>query len=508
MLFLVGFSVLGPVLAQPEKQMQRPLEELVNIRLVNDRRLFAVMAALNVAGFDAVTAQGMSEVRRSVRSDLASVDPDLASRLKLFYEEHLYQVRDAQPQVRYTSLALLLTPPPEFELSVKEEEMPLDAWQVRDFRKLVRELYLKAELEKLWLKYEEDYRRELASYEPVLKEVIETALKYFRIPPRIVLDREIVLIPDLLDIKDIVNARNLERIYYIVVGPSDSARNNYRQLEHEYLHFLVDPLVRKFGFSLLASEKLLDTAQKQPHIRSDYQNRLLLVATESLIEALQLRLHPPESTEVRDRALVRLFREGLIFSPYFYRGLEQYEQSDLISLPTYMESLLADFRKDEIKKDEAYVAEVEESIRASDEKEAEALRRLQAESEQRRRINQHFDQASELLSERRFPEARDEVEQLLKIDPDNGNANFYLGQIASQLQEYDRALLHYQHAAASTSADDWVRAWAFVRAGRILAAQQQFAAAREAFLSAQRLGGDLRGARDEADQLLSELPAP
>jgi hypothetical protein len=385
--------------------------------------------------------------------------------------------------------------------------MPLEAWQIRDFRKLVREFYNNAQLQTLWHTYEPRYQQELDAYREILKDVLQETLLYFRVPPRIVLDREIVLTVDLLDVKNIVNARNLERVYYIVVGPSDTPRNNSRQLEHEYLHFLVDPLIRRYGTSLMKYEKFLNTAQRQPHIRSEFQNRFMLVIGESLIETLQLRLHPPESEEKENIALVELFRKGFILSPYFYRSLKEYEKTDLVTLPTYLQGIFSNFDESEMKKDEELIVTLERGIRTEDQAEAERLRQLQAESDRRQQIHTHFTKASDLLSKKLYDEARVEVREILNLDPENGNAEFYLGQIASQLQDHEKALGHYRRSATSVSSEPWVRAWAFVRVGRILAAQHEFEKAREAFQSVQQMSGNLRGAQQEATQLLSELPS-
>jgi hypothetical protein len=55
---------------------------------------------------------------------------------------------------------------------------------------------------------------------------------------------------------------------------------------------------------------------------------------------------------------------------------------------------------------------------------------------------------------------------------------------------------------------EWVRAWSAVRLGRFLAHQGEFGKAREKFEAVRRMEGDLRGAREEAESSLSQLPAP
>ncbi len=482
------------------------LQGLVNIRFQNDIRLFTVMAALNVAGFDEESSgQEMSDVRRAVREQLADLDPDLRRRLQEFYQSQLDQ--DAiheQPQAAFTSLALLLSGPPDFQLTADEENTPADAQRVRGFQAFLSEFYREADVANLWEKYRPAYERELLSYQPVLRDVLQQTLNFFRVPARVVLDREIVLIPDLLDKKNIVNARNLERVYYIVVGPSDSPLNNRSQLQHEYLHFLVDPLVRKFGASLMSHQNLLDLAQRQPRIRSEYQNRYLLMATESLIEALQLAMSGADS-QARDRALVDLFRQGLILAPYFYRGLEAYAHSEMVSLPTFMEPLLDGVDPERVRRDEKEIAELESSLRAEDEARNASLEESRREAERRQAAQTLFREATERLQRQELEAAEEKLHALLEREPDHGGAWFYLAQISFQRGEYASALEAYRKSSVASDSPIWVRAWSLVRMGRILAAQGAIEDARRLFLEAQTLEGDLQGAREMAAESLAAL---
>jgi hypothetical protein len=488
------------------------LESLINVRFYSDPRVFSVMAALNLAGFDDETpGQSMSQVRKEVRASLSDVDSKLSQRLQDYYESQLpFLASLDQPQVAYISLALLLSQPPDFRLTLPEEEMPTDAWQVRGFASLVRELYREEEvnLQGLWERQLETHRAELNAYRPVLLKGIRTVLEYFRIPPRIVLDRQIVIIPDLLNVKDIVNARNMEKTYYLVLGPSDQPANNERQLEHEYLHFLVDPLVRKFGVTMLKHDELLNVAQSQPHVRSDYQNRFLLVIGESLIEAIQLRISPPESDANLQRELAQRFRRGLILAPYFFRRLQEFEDNELISLPVYLEVLFSGFEKKEVEEDELWVRSLEKEWREERQQKEEELVAERAEVERINQVRTHLEASSRLLSEKKYDEAKVEVENLLKLDKENGSGLFYMAQITFQLKDYDSALNYFRRTAASMTVEPWVRAHSLLRAGRILASKDEFDMAREFFVRVEHMRGDLKGADKEATELLARLPQP
>ncbi|MFQ5738515.1 MAG: tetratricopeptide repeat protein [Acidobacteriota bacterium] len=489
---------------------QPALEALANIRFQNDIRVFTVTAALNVAGFDRETpGHDMSPFRQAIRLDLKHLDPQLVQRLRVFYEQHRgEETSGSQAQTAYISLALLVSPPPSFSLDLQESELPRDVWRVRGFEKLLSEFYRKGAIAELWQRYRLLYDQELGSYREVFRQIIQSTLKYFRVPARIVLDRQIVLIPDLLDVKEIVNARNLERVYYLLVGPSDDPFNNRLQLEHEYLHFLLDPLVDKFGISLLKAEGLLDLAQQQPRIKDEYQNKLLLIVTESLIESLQLRMHPPATTEDLNRKMVELFRQGLVFAPYFHRQLEIYEGTEGVAFPSYAESLLKGVKQSGVEEDARAVQALEEGIREAEERQLAAEKQQKAEAQERQRTQVLFGEASQLLSEGQFEQARLRLEELLRIDPDNGDAFFYLAQIFSQKKDPDRAFGYYQRSADSSQTRPWVRAWSRLRLGKILASRGEFEAARALFSQVGGLEGELKGAQEEARRSLDLLPKP
>jgi len=505
---LLLVSLLCGVISGPSSilmgQSSDSLEALVNMDLTVDVRIFTVMAALNAAGFDYESpGKEMSEVRQRIRLELQQTDPTLLEELQTFYNGHREGSDGFDNQVAYVSLALLLSDPPDFRLTVKEEEIPPDARRLLGFEQLVQEFYQKAGIESLWQRYQASYTKELEAYRPVLREMIEQTLQYFRIPPRFVLDRRIVLIPDLLNAKNIVNARSLEPVYYIVVGPTDNAAENHRQLQHGYLHFLIDPLVEKFGLQLLKHSDLMELAHRQPQLDAQYQNKYFLVVAESLIETILRKIHIPEDP---DRELVNLFRQGFIFVPYFQRGLQQYEETELISLPFYIEDLFKDIEKSQIEEDEKVIAALESDLRIEQEKEAESLHRAQEEIDRRNRVNSLLNQAAVLLSKREYQSAREQLRTLLIEDPENGNAYFYLAQIASQQEQYEEAVQYYTRATESPGVPEWVQGWSLLRIGNYQAFQGDSGGARSYFDRVLEMKGDLRGAREEAQRSIEKLP--
>ena len=467
------------------------------------------MAALNVAGFaEESSGKGMSSARNYLLERTRDVDADLLQQLRDFYKSHdpPANLFLENPQSAYISLALWLGPPPDFELDADLADLPPDALFVRGFDELVRRFWKEAKLTEVWEVIGPFYQREIERYRPLLEEIVKATLEYFRVPLRVALGKEIILIPDLLDVKDMVNARNLERRYFVVVGPSDDASGQRRQLEHEYLHFLLDNLIQKYGASLLEHEALLDLAQQQPNTRHDYQNQFLLVASESLIEAVHTRLAPPSTPEELENRLVRLFRRGLILAPYFYRSLEKYEKLPEQTLPTYLETIIEDLEEGAIGNDARSIKEVEER------RKAEATRLQEEDHTREEEVRRHnefvtqFNEASRLLADEQFEAARALLLQLSEVRPEDGKISFYLGQTAFQLGDYNAALEYYRQSSLAPGLELWLVGWSRVRMGRIHASRGDFAEARRLFSEVAAMEGDLRGADQEASQLLLQLP--
>ena len=479
---------------------------LANIRLKADARVFAVMATLSVAGFaEDSSGKGMSTVRNEVLEWTRDVDVALLGELRDFYKSHQPPANLflEHPQTAYISLALWLGPPPDFEVVADPADLPPDAWFVRDFGELVRTFWSEARLAELWEVMEPMHQREVERYRPLLEEVVKTTLKYFRVPLRVALGKEIRLIPDLLNVKDLVNARNLEQTYFVVVGPSDDVFGQRRQLEHEYLHFLLDDLLQKYGASLLEHEALLNLAQQQPNTRPDYQNQFLLMASESLIEAVHTRLAPPSTSEELERRLVHLFRRGLILAPYFHRSLEKYEDLQEQTLPTYLETVIEKLGEGAIRKDARAIEEMEDRLRTA----AAALQLAQEEEvRQQNEFVAQFDEASKLLANEQFEAARALLLRLSAARPEDGQIWFYLGQTAFQLKDYNGAFEFYQRCSLDPELELWLLSWSMVRMGRIHASRGAFDEARRLFSEVTAMEGDMKGADEEASQLLLQLP--
>src|SRR5262245_18313279 len=84
-----------------------------NVTVQPDLRLFTMMAALNLAGFDVEVASSQYlPVREIARTYAKDVDPELIARLKNFYNTRKGSQTDEAQLAKYVSLAVNLNGAP------------------------------------------------------------------------------------------------------------------------------------------------------------------------------------------------------------------------------------------------------------------------------------------------------------------------------------------------------------------------------------------------------------
>lgn len=490
----------------PEIKTKDGIADMANVDFKTDIRIFTVMAALNAAGFDFETEEReISPVRAKIMEKISSLPPSTYTELRLQYQATNLWAPETT-HAAYTSLALLLEGPPEFNYREQLINAPHGIEVIRGFETLLPDFYNNAGIEQLWREFQPLYQEELQRYRPIVNRVITETLDYFRIPAKIYLDRNIVIIPDLLAYQDIVNARNVEDVYYIVVGPTDDPEKNFIKLQHEYLHFLIDPLIREERETLRKSEAFLEVARKQPLFPEELWNDYPLLVTECLIESILHRNHPGEEGEEKKpgRRTLDLIQRGMILSPYFERRLAFYESKTTsdVALPQFLRTMLSEIPKEEIKKDFEKAKLIQKELEKA-EKEMEEQAKIQQAQRQRRQL---LDQAGSLIARSRFDEATTALDQLLEMSPEDGHAYFYLAQISAKKGDWKKARQLHLRTIESEGLEPWIYAHSLVQIGRINAAEGLYQEARENFEQVMEMEGDFDDARKEAEFLLGKLP--
>lgn len=475
------------------------VENLAHMSFFPDVRTFAVMAAINAAGFDLDADRlDANPARRLVRARLAGLEPELRERLRRFYDEHNTEKSEVEQQSKYLSYALFLGAPPRFLPAVPRSELPADAAALAGLEVLLEDLWTKGGLERLWDEVRPYYVEEAESYRPLVRGMILEVLRYLRIDMRVSLDRRIVFVPEPLNAFGIVNARNTGDDYYVIVGPSTKAAKLTGSVRHEYLHYQLDPLVAKYWGLLPEPDPFLKRLQGMTSALQPFRRDFLLMVSESIVAAVEARLHGSDSA-ARAEDLVTNYDKGLLLAPYFDEELAKFEKgsdSILDIFPALMEGVAREARTDR----EAAVARLRQELA---ERRAE---KVQAPSPSPLRAL--LEKANALLQERRFDEAEPVLEQALAHEGGQTSALFGLAQIAGQRGETARALDLYEKAAAGAGVQAWIAAWCYVHRGNIFRRQGDADKARAEYVRVTELRGDLRGASEAAAKALAELRPP
>ena len=254
--------------------------------------------------------------------ELAARKLPVVDEVKRFLRDH----RKPDPGAdlaQYVSFALSVEGPPDFHTRFNNNEIPPDVTALEGFDALMIRFYRDAQIEQLWQKAQPAIERELERYQPVVSKAVYDVHGYLRNPTSGYMGRHFQVYTDLLGPANQVHTRSYKDDYFLVVSPSPEPQ--YHQIRHAYLHYLLDPLSIKYAEVLNKKKPLIDIAQGAPALSASYKDDFLLLATESLIKAVEARMAPPaERSGIVSEALA----EGFVLTPYFAEALPAYEKQE------------------------------------------------------------------------------------------------------------------------------------------------------------------------------------
>ncbi len=451
-----------------------------------DIRVFAVVVALNAAGFDVELAAQYHPVRQRVRDAVAGIDEDLIRRLREFYTDHKGDALDESQLASYVSLALTLTDPPSLEFAYDQQFVPPDARALGDFLPLLREFFDAARITRLWAALASSYDEALDEMAPLLRETILQTDAYLRVPLGQRNMRQLVIFVELAAPINSVNVRNYPDNLYIVLGDSMAAR--LEEVRHAYLHLLLDPIVGLKRSELAREQRLTSLIEGAAGVRSEYAEDFETLVTESLIRSVELRMDDTASD--LQPLIDTAYRSGLLLAPHFYEGLVRFEASEVgirEFFPEMLESVEIDvetvrfadrFDSIPIVAEESPVAEVPPVVNPV----PGVLLEAQV------AFNSGDDDTARAAFER----------VLTDFDPPNGPALYGLALIHSRAGDPALAAEYFSRTLESVSAEPLMRVWSHIYLGRISDIQCQREAALEHYRSALDLGDDSQGARTAA----------
>jgi len=302
-----------------------------SIQLDSNPNLFAVLAAINAAGYDeGVNLPDNSPVRKAVRDYLAKENIPVLPEMKEFYRRHK-QKTAVQDLSQYISYALSIAGPPDFGWRVRDVEVPPDALPLSEFSPLFATFYQQAHIADLWKEVQPMLDKEMAKYHAPLVSITNAVDGYLRVPSGGYLGRHFRVYIDLLGAPEQIQTRSYGDDTFVIVTASETPR--LFDLRHAYLHFEVDPTTIKYGIDLQQKANLLDLVQNAP-LDDNYKDDIVMLADECLIKAIETRLDKNSS------AIAQAATQGYILVPFFAEQLPLFEKQDQ-GLRFYVADMLA-----------------------------------------------------------------------------------------------------------------------------------------------------------------------
>ena len=197
--------------------------------------IFAVLAAINAAGYDTdVDSPTNNPLRAQLRNHLSRIDiPSLAALRRYVRDHKLANPVDDLGQ--YISFALLSKGAPTFTPAMSGFPMPADADRLRDFPALMEKFYQEADIATLWQLSQPAYEEALAKYTDPISRATQSVNAYFRNPLNQQTKGRFQVFVDLLGAPNQVHARTYLDEYFVIITPSPEPRID--EVRHQYLRF-------------------------------------------------------------------------------------------------------------------------------------------------------------------------------------------------------------------------------------------------------------------------------
>ena len=428
------------------------------VSIAESETLFAVLAAINNCGYDAELGAAdplRAAIREEIGHNVESSEQakSEASILCSFYRDHA-QPDPTRTLSQYVSLALYLGPPPTFQPTVKEADLPPDAGGVLGLIPLLARFYPQAGMHEVWTKHEAEYRDLGNRYRDSLASMVREAELYLRLPSGSYMGRKFTIYLDPLGAPSEVNARSYSNNYFVVISPGAKPGLKMDQIHHAYLHYLIDPQVGRFATNLSTLTPLLDSLKLAPMDESFKSDPVLLV-TECLIRAIEARtLASGKGSPIsQEQAVVQSMSQGFVLTRYFYERLQEFEKDNTgirIALGTMISQI--DVRKEQRRASQIQFANAAdpELLQLAKPKPTQLLI-----SAQERLQAGDMDMAEKLAKQ-----------ALAEKVEDPGRALFILAQISASRRNPEGARNYFEQALQATN-DPKVVAWSHIYLGRI-----------------------------------------
>lgn len=312
---LTGLVSIHPAVAQQKSPY---------ISVQPNEEVFAVMCALDSAGFDADSPTlDLYPAHAALRSKLLQLQGPAAQAMRQFYQKHQFVSSD-ETLAPFLSFSLIVGPPPDFSLTVSRDDIPPSVTTINDFGPILRNFYDEAQLGREWVAMQPEVNQQIALLTGPLRDIIFRTTAYFRELMEPQPSRTFTVYVEPL-VGSRVDFRNVGNHYFMVVGPGSELPLD--SLRHGFLHFLLDPMVLKNQQVISTRRELLKIADRAPQLPAAYHDDFVGLFDECLVRAAELRLDrvPPAQLEA---TLKNDDRTGFILVRSLYQQLIMFEKAE------------------------------------------------------------------------------------------------------------------------------------------------------------------------------------
>jgi tetratricopeptide (TPR) repeat protein len=288
------------------------------------QQVFSTMCALDAAGFssDESTLAEMPS-RLALRTELLNLQGPATIALREFYRDHLL-ADPGETLSRFMTFALVVGPPPRFNFLLDRDVLPPDALGLEGFQEILANFYHEAHLDLRWGRVEPEYQRAVARDQSPVRRIVLVSNAYLREIYNPKYGHTFTVYVEPL-VGNRTNFRNNGNHYSIVIGAN--AQFPTAEVQHAFLHFMLDPLPLKYRDLVNQKKGILNVAARAPRLPVEYRSDFLAYADECLIKAVELRIRHLKPDEL-EAALLENDRTGFVMVRSFVTQLQKFEKAE------------------------------------------------------------------------------------------------------------------------------------------------------------------------------------
>ena len=465
-------------------------------QLEGSKALFTVLTAFDAVGYEAeADSPSNHPLRRAIREEIQKRKLPVVLDLRDYFRQHRQDNALADLRL-FTSWALLVTDPPNFEFKLKDHQMPPDVLNMRDLGPLLARFYRDADIEDLWQRSQGAYEQFAARYHQPATQAVTLVSAYLRVPlSGAFYGRKFQVVPDLIGPPNQILFLPFFDQYFLVVTNSTEVHGD--DVRQAYIHYLIDPLVTRHLDKIEEKKALADYAQASP-LPEFYKHDFLLLATKSLVRAIESRI---ERGARRQVIVDEAMKEGYILTAHFAEQLPNYEKQEQ-AMRYFFPDLITSIN---LVKEEKRLENFQFAGKRNERRIVKAA--PAAPEPEPTEVEKALADAEKLYTARDLNNAREAFAAILtKTDarPLQAKAYYGLGRIAALNRDPESAERLFQKSL-ELGAPPHEKAWTLVYLGKLSQAARQHAEASAHFQAALAVEGGSEKAKEAAKEALRSM---